>query len=376
MKQSTKTVRYQAAKRITLIGAFTNLMLATVKLIGGWLYRSNALVADGIHSLSDLITDAMVLFASKYGSQDADPTHPYGHQRIETAATLLLSLALLIVGAAIIWDAFSEILQKTNTIPSWGSIPIAALSILMNEILFHWTRRVGERIESELIIVNAWHHRSDAASSIVVLIGLIGNIAGIPYLDATAAIVVGGMIGKMGIDYGWKSIKELIDTSVDPILQTQISQTIQQIHGVLKLHQLRTRSMGGDIYIDVHIQVSPWISVSEGHYIAQNVHYVLMKTFNKIKDVTVHVDPEDDETNPPSTHLPNRATLEKTLIHPWKQQHPEITEWDIHYLNGTIILDLMIDARGDKKTLLHLINISLTQKKHIKVRTWWYEASS
>ncbi len=337
--------RYLQAKKVTLIGAIINALLGFIKLIGGIIFHSHALAADGIHSFSDLITDGMVLFASKYGSQDADDTHPYGHQRIETAATLLLALFLILVGAGIAWDSLAEIIRKSHDMPGWLTLPIAILSILANEGLFHYTQRVGKHIQSALLIANAWHHRSDAASSIVVVIGLVGSLAGFVYLDALAAVIVGLLIIKMGWSYGWNSVKELVDTAVEPQMIITIKQIILDVSGVQKIHQLRTRMMGHDIFIDVHILVSPCISVSEGHFIAQHVHQALMNQLGQVKDVTVHVDPEDDETSCPSLHLPSRLTLEQALLQPWRQEYPEIQSWVLYYLDGTLTIDLICDEK-------------------------------
>lgn len=333
--------RYKQAKIITILGGMMNVFLGLIKLFGGIIYQSHALIADGIHSFSDLLTDLMVLIASKYGSQDADHSHPYGHQRIETATTLLLSLILILAGSGIIWDSCNEISLKTHDTPQWLSLPIAAFSILINEIMFHYTHRIGKRIQSDLIIANAWHHRSDAASSLVVLLGLIGSLMGFSYLDGLAAIIVGLMIIKMGLSYGWNSVKELVDSAVEPQLITKMEKIIQQVDGVQKIHQLRSRMMGPDIFIDLHIQVSPYVSVSEGHYIAQHVHNYLIKNLAPLKDVTVHVDPEDDEISCPSIHLPNRKILEQELLLTWREIYPALEKWLIHYLDGKIILDLI-----------------------------------
>ena len=340
--------RYWQAKKVTLIGALVNAILGTIKLVGGMFFHSHALTADGIHSFSDLLTDGMVLFASKYGSQDADDSHPYGHQRIETAATLLLASMLIIVGSGIAWDSLDEVLHKSHTIPGWLALPIAAISIIANEALYHYTQRIGKRIHSDLIIANAWHHRSDAAASIIVLVGLIGSLAGFIYLDAVAAIVVGCLIIKMGWNYGWNSVKELVDTAVEPHMITKIEHVILHVDGVQKIHQLRSRMMGPDVFIDVHILVSPYISVSEGHFIAQHVHHALIDKLDRVKDVTVHVDPEDDETCCPSLHLPSRITLEHALLQPWRQEFPEIQSWVLHYLDGALTVDLVCDQKFDK----------------------------
>lgn len=335
--------RYKLAKKVTLIGAGINALLGLIKLIGGLAFHSHALIADGVHSFSDLITDLMVLFASKYGSQDADASHPYGHKRIETAATLVLALLLILAGVGIAWDSLSEIIHRDHTKPGFMALPITVLSILANEALFHYTHNIGIRIQSNLIIANAWHHRADAAASIVVLVGLIGSLAGWLFLDAVAAVVVGGLIIQMGWSYGWNSVKELVDTAVEPQFLTEIEQIIQNVNGVHKIHQLRTRLMGGDIFIDVHILVSPSISVSEGHYIAQHVHRALMMQLERVKDVTVHVDPEDDETCAPSFNLPNRETLEREFLRQLREDYPVIKEWVLHYLNGTLSIDLICD---------------------------------
>ena len=335
--------RYWQAKKVTLIGALMNTLLGFVKLVGGILFSSHALIADGFHSFADLITDLMVTIASKYGSQDADDSHPYGHQRIETAATLLLSLLLIMTGMGIAWDSLIEIIHKIQDVPTKLALPIAALSILINEALFHYTKYIGNRINSNLIIANAWHHRSDAATSIVVFIGIGGSLAGFSYLDAIAAIVVGFMIIHMGLSYGWNSVKELVDTAVNPHMISKIQDTILQIDGVQKIHQLRSRLMGQDVFIDVHILVSPYLSVSEGHFIAQHVHVALMERFEQIKDVTVHVDPEDDETAYPSLQLPTRSTLEEELLLSLRDDYREIQYWVLHYLEGKVTIDLICD---------------------------------
>lgn len=359
--------RYWQAKKITLFGALKNSLLGIMKLITGFLFHSHALIADGVHSLSDLISDSMVLFASRYGSQAADHSHPYGHQRIETAATLLLAQLLILAGFGIAWGAVNEIFYRTLDKPGWPALPVALISIIANELLFHYTRRVGKTIQSNLLIANAWHHRSDAASSIVVAVGLVGSLAGFVYLDAVAAIIVGLMIIQMGISYGWNSVKELVDTAVDPQMLTRIEKLILNVNGVLKIHQLRSRLMGGDILIDVHIIVSSRISVSEGHFIAQQVDNLLTTRLMRVRDVVVHVDPEDDEIARPSLHLPNRKVIEEQTIAPWKEAFPEIQEALIHYQDGQINIDLICQptASTSSARLQQVISSSLESQPFI-----------
>lgn len=349
----TQHDRYWQAKKVTLIGAISNALLGVIKLVGGVLFHSHALIADGLHSFADLITDGMVLLASKYGSIDADDTHPYGHQRIETAATFLLSLLLILAGFGIAWDSIYELIHTTYTVPQWLSLPVICISILSNEFLFHYTLHIGKRINSKLIIANAWHHRSDAASSLVVFLGLIGSLAGYAYLDTVAAIIVAIMIVKMGWNYGWNSIKELVDTAVSPTLLTQIEQVIQSVDGVKKIHQLRSRFMGENVLIDVHILVAPKISVSEGHYIAQHVHQALVNQIESVSDVIVHVDPEDDEVCSPSLHLPSREVIHQQVLTEVHLNFPQILFWNVHYLDGKISIDIACKEQFTQWQELH-----------------------
>ncbi len=370
MPQTDK--RYKAAKQVTLIGAFINLALGFIKLFGGIFAHSHALFADGIHSFSDILTDITVLFASKYGSLDADDTHPYGHQRIETAATLLLALFLMFAGFGIAWDALLEVIHHQHDMPAWIALVIAFFSVLANEALFHYTRHVGEKIQSKLIIANAWHHRSDAGSSVIVCIGLIGSLAGLPALDAIAAIIVGLLIIKMGWTYGWNSVKELVDTAIETEKVKTIEELIQKVDGVQMIHQLRTRRMGHDILVDVHVLVAPYLSVSEGHYIAQHVHQTLHRAIPEIKDVTVHIDPEDDERFCPSLHLPSRHQLEQLFLNRWQEDYPLIEYCLLHYLDGKLSLDVFCAHDFNEwDALSQRIDNDLATMKHpIKARLY------
>lgn len=340
--------RYTAARRVTLVGAFSNAILGILKIFTGFWLHSQALIADGIHSLSDLLTDAMVLLASRLGSLDPDSTHPYGHQRIETAGTLFLALLLVLVGVAIAWDSLRDVMQSPHQAPELSALWVAMLSIIVNELLFQYTRRAGQRIRSALLIANAWHHRSDALSSLVVVLGLIGSMLGYMWFDALSALIVGLLIVKMGLHYGWDSVKELVDTAVSPALCQEITAYICGLDGVVKLHQLRTRQMGTDVFVDVHVMVDPWISVSEGHYIAQHVHQSLIDRFENIKDVTVHIDPEDDESFSPAMYLPSRTTLEKEHFKRLYDRIPKIRHIVLHYLEGRLILDIIVPDNQDK----------------------------
>ncbi len=364
--------RYQQAKRVTLIGAICNAILGIVKIIFGGLGHSHALLADGIHSLSDLLTDALVLIASKYGSQAADDDHPYGHQRIETAATCFLSLLLVVVGVAIFYDGLKHIFSALPEELGIDILVVAFASIVINEALFHYTRYYGNRLKSKLLVANAWHHRSDAASSLVVFLGVVGSLFGFKFFDPMAASIVGILVIKMGWQLGWSSISELVDTSVDAKVLKDIHQIIETTPGVVELHQLRTRLMGGAILIDVHVLVDSHLSVSEGHFIGQNVALNLRRQVKLIQDVTVHIDPEDDEIANPSIHLAPRDELEDKI----KNACVSLTGFDslqnitIHYLDGQILIDLFfqakrIDSKGIQQAVMafnHVSQVKLYQE--------------
>lgn len=334
--------RYKQTKKVALWGAFKNVILGTLKVIVGILGNSHALLADGLHSFSDLLTDILVLTASRWGSLEADSNHPYGHQRIETAASMFLAFLLMFVGLAIGYDATMHLIQHSAPEKTNLYVPFVALiSIAANEVLYQYTHYTGKKISSDLLIANAWHHRSDALSSIVVLIGIMGALIGYYWLDPVAACIVGIMIIHMGAKLTWTSICELVDTGVDVKTLTEISNVILDTPGVLAIHQLRTRSMGSAIFVDVHVLVYSRLSVSEGHYIAEQVYKNLQKNIHSVKDVTVHIDPEDDMKACSTLQLPSRhqlfQKLKKHSDFPWESHSSDII---LHYLDGKIFIEL------------------------------------
>lgn len=359
------------ARHVTIIGAIVNLILGGAKCVFGVIGHSQALIADGLHSISDLLTDGLVLVATHYGNQDADSNHPYGHGRIETAATMLLALVLIFVGVGIGYDAGDRLFSDEKMIPDMWVIWVVIISLVTKEVLYQYTKLIADKIDSPLLHANAWHHRSDAFSSVVVLIGVLGSLFGWYYLDDIAAIIVGLMIIKMGWQLAWSSVQELIDTAVEPEMLENIEKIIQQVPGVDTIHQLRTRSMGGSVLVDVHVQVNSYLSVSEGHHIAQVVHYSLVKQIKEITDVTVHIDPEDDEVAAPSFHLPNRKTVMQILKQHWQSLLPELDSNHIrlHYLNGKIEIEVRVSIdqsnNMDKTDLQQQLTTALTNDKNI-----------
>jgi cation diffusion facilitator family transporter len=327
---------------VTLWGVLINIILSVAKLLGGFWGHSQALIADGLHSLSDLASDGMVLLAARHAGEEADEDHPYGHARFETLATVGLAVLLIIVGLGIAYDAFLRLVDtKPAFTPAIYTLWIAGFSVLSKEALYHYTRIVAKRINSSMLEANAWHHRSDAVSSIVVLIGIIGAQMGMPKLDAFAAIVVALMVLKIGYELGLSGIRELVDTALDPAVVDAIRDKILAHEDVRELHMLRTRRMGQNALVDVHILVSPRLSVSEGHHISEAVEKSLIDSFEEINDVTVHIDPEDDELSALNRNLPSRSDLIMELSHEWNKQ-PElanINDITLHYLSGKICVE-------------------------------------
>ena len=336
--------RYLQVRRVTLVGSAVDLSLGIIKIIGGWMSHSQALVADGVHSLSDLATDVLVLYAAKHAHAEADEDHPYGHARIETAATVGLGVALVFIGIGIIWDSVSRLMSpEALTVPESWAIAIAGVSVVAKEAVYHYSMGYARRLESDLLRANAWHSRSDAISSVVVIIGVGGALLGFTYLDVVAAVVVALMIGKIGFDVAKSSMSELIDTGLDPEELDNIRDTIQSVNGVDSLHLLRTRRMAGQVLVDVHLILSdPRVSVSEGHQISETVRGVLMGRFENIADVTVHIDPEDDEHAAPGMHLGLRDTVQDKLQARWQHLPAarQIRRTSLHYLNGRIHVEV------------------------------------
>lgn len=360
--------RYQVAKKVTIVNAVVNTFLGLVKIIVGWLGFSQALLADGIHSLADLITDVLVLLAARAAAEGPDTNHPYGHGRIETAFTVFLGVFLVGLGLGIAYDAVETWASVSQVMTQPYVLWAAVLSLIMNEGLFHYGRYKGRQCDSSMLIANAWHHRTDALSSLIVLVGVIGTLWGIAWFDACAAVLVSLLIIKMGLKMMWQNLQELVDTAMDSDRQQRIKQAIMEVPGVVSVHELRSRSLAGKYFVDVHVQVAPTISVSEGHFIGDQVRAYLEKYHSDIEDVTIHIDPEDDENVCLNAHLPGRDTIEQYL-HAYCQH---LTIWSavhsiqLHFLSGYVHVELMLDdstttkMRDDVVTLRDQVEKALT----------------
>jgi len=338
--------RSKESQKVTLVGAFIDFILAVIKIVLGFIGQSGALIADGIHSFSDLITDWVTWYAAKLSGDAPDDDHPYGHERFETVATLGLSIFLAIVGTIIIFDGFGRFSNPNELKHESWLIAAATLSILSKEGLYWYTVKVAKNVKSDLLKANAWHHRTDAFSSIVVVIGIIGAANGYFFFDSVAAILVGVLIIYIGWQLGFEATKELVDTSIDQEDIKALHLALSEIKGVKSVHTLRTRKVGHKKSADVHVQVNPFLSVSEGHIISVSVERVAKECIEELDDVTVHIDPENDEEkdDAPYKDVPERAQALKIINQSLKLENInyKIEKTQLHYLEGEILVDFYL----------------------------------
>lgn len=343
------------AVRVTLVGAFWDAVLGLAKIVAGYFSQSQALIADGIHSLSDLVTDVFVYFASANSRQGPDENHPYGHLRFETLTTVFLGMVLIVVALGIAYESITSSASQAQF--TWYGLAALIATIVIKEAIFHYTKKAGDKIGSKMLIANAWHSRSDALSSIAVLIGLIGVYFGYGWADLVASIIVALLIGKMAVIMVWENLAELVDTAPDPKLIEQIKETANSLKHVMAPHDVRARSMAGKIYLDMHIHVPSHASVSEGHYLGDLVAYTIKKAHSQVEDVMVHIDTDDkiqtesfihESGKPPHLKLPARHQILADLGFLLRQHsaYVDIPNSRLHYLNNQ--LDIEIIANSDR----------------------------
>lgn len=287
----TAAERAAAASRSTWVSVGVNLVLTAVQIGIGVVARSQALIADGIHSLSDLVADFVVLLASHHSRKDADQDHPYGHQRFETAASLALGALLLAVGAGMLWSAVVKLqapasVEKVHALALW----VAGAALISKELLFRYMLAVAKRVKSSMLVANAWHARSDAASSLVVGLGILGNLAGYAILDPIAALIVGLMVARMGWRFSWDALHDLMDRSADEEEVQAIRRTLMETPGVSNVHDVRTRKMGDLIVVDAHLEVDATLTVEAGHDIAVQARQRVLQR-HRVLNLMAHVDP-------------------------------------------------------------------------------------
>ncbi|AIT08557.1 cobalt transporter [Candidatus Francisella endociliophora] len=355
--------RYQVTKKVTIVGMFINALLAISKTFIGVIGRSPALFADGIHSFSDLLSDVMVLFAAKYANKGEDHNHPYGHERLETLATLVLSGLLITIGFMIVYHSLVNLIIGNYATPDKFTVYAAIFSIFGNEFIYQYTMRAANKIDSDMLRANAWHSRSDMWSSVVVLIGLGGALYGFPWMDAIAALVVCYMIVKMGIKWGYSAVAELIDEGVDDETRKNIKSIIANTEGVNDFHYLRTRKMAGKIVLDVHVLVNKYSTASEGHYIAEIVKSNIYHNIDNIKDITVHVDVTNHEDGviklenfEPSRHEILTQIKDFFASNNLKEDIILDKQMAIYYFDNKIVVDLFVKRSNDLKRFSEKLN--------------------
>jgi cation diffusion facilitator family transporter len=337
--------RFRASLRVTLVNVTANLLLTVGQVIVGFLGHSQALVADGLHTLSDMVADFLVLFALAHGRKGADAEHPYGHERIETAVTLILGTILLAVGTGIAVRAALKLASAEAFVtPSLLTLWVAMGTLVVKEGMYRYTMHTANRFDSNMLRASAWHHRSDALSSLIVAAGIGGSLLGFAYLDAVAAIAVAAMIVKVGIELAWQALRELVDTAIDPSVVEEIRRVIASVSGVRSLHMLRTRRVGGKALVDVHILVGDRLSVSEGHQISETVRSRLIRDVAEVHDVMVHIDTEEDMEGPIGATLPLRDEVLARLAQYFRDipEARRIERTTLHYRDGRITAELLL----------------------------------
>jgi cation diffusion facilitator family transporter len=343
-KSATESAADRAgeAQRATWISVAVNVVMTVVQILFGWLAHSQSLIAHGLHSFSDLLSDFLVIYASRESAHPADEQHPYGHARVETAATLLLGGSLALIGGGILWQSGMR-LQHVEALPTveMSAFWVAVLTVIAKEGLYRYLILVAERLRSQLMIANALHTRADAASALVVVVGIGGALLGWSFLDLLAAAVMGFMILRMGVMLAWGALKELIDTGLDEVQVKAIRDTVEATPGVRGLHDLRTRRMAHQALVDAHVQVDPRISVSEGHRIAESARLRVLREHPEVLDVLVHIDP-DDEIDSGVARMPSRETLMAEL-QPLLVGLPEPEQVILHYVGGELEVELFLN---------------------------------
>lgn len=291
-KFSPITPREKKIRSITLWGAFLNILLVILKIVSGVLIRSSALIADGVHSLSDLVTDIVILLGARLSSRPADETHPYGHMKFDTIASQLVAFILIAVGFGFIFSAGAAIFRKEVNYPGVVMLAVAIISVVSKEIIFNMTRKISRITQSAALYANAWHHRSDSFSSIAVLIGGVASLLGWGYADNMATIIVGIMIMGVAGKIFYDNLIELTEHAADKKSVQTIERILSQAEHISGWHALRTRSLGGELFLDFHLIVDPELTVRESHKIIDQIEEQIESELSKPANILIHIDPE------------------------------------------------------------------------------------
>ncbi|MBU9223813.1 cation diffusion facilitator family transporter [Burkholderia multivorans] len=336
--------KHAVARKSTFVSIVLNVVLATFQIAVGVIAHSQALIADGVHSISDLISDFVVLVANRHSGAVPDADHNYGHSRYETVASLFLGAILIAVGIGMLWRGGERLVHLETIPPVHVSALLVALTVLVSkEALFRYMLREARRVRSAMLVANAWHARSDAASSLVVAIGIVGSLFGFRLLDPIAAAIVGFMVARMGWTFGYDALQDLSDRALSLAETAEIRALLAATPGVRDVHDLRTRKMGDAALVDAHILVDPMISVSEGHYIAETARARVLAD-PRVLDALIHVDPENDAARRPALALPPRDEIATRLDAALAQRGLRATAINLHYLSTGLEIDVTLPA--------------------------------
>ena len=287
------TTAVKLIQKVTWVGSIANIALAFIKITIGKLTGSQALIADGVHSFSDLVTDTAILIGSRYWTAPADKEHPYGHGRFETLTNIFIGVILALVGLGIGWDSLHSISTESHLQPGILAFSAAVVSIVVKEVLYRWTVIQAKKINSRALYANAWHHRSDALSSLPVAIAVIANyfFPTFHYLDQIAALIVTAMILKASFDILWPAILELTEAKADSDIEKQIQAYAAEDKDIKEVHAIRSRRTGSTILLDFHLLVDPEMSVERAHNITENFKTHLLNKLDEVVDIIIHIEP-------------------------------------------------------------------------------------
>ena len=285
----------KVANKVSFITIVGNVVLSVIKLLAGIIAHSNAMISDAIHSASDVFSTFIVLIGIKVSSKSADKEHPYGHERLECVAAIVLSVVLLITGLGIGMDALKNIMQGEYShlqVPGILALVAAIVSIVAKEGMYWYTRYYAKKIDSSALLADAWHHRSDAISSVGALIGIAGARLGFPIMDSIASLAIFVFIVKAAYSIFKDAMDKMVDRSCDENTETQIRNCVEKNENVLGIDLLQTRIFGNKIYVDIEIAVDGTMSLQKAHGIAESVHDSIEQNFPKVKHIMVHVNPK------------------------------------------------------------------------------------